>query len=255
MNTSETLILKLREFEGLRLEVYKDAAGVPTIGYGHTKGVRMGDKITRWWAIETLKKDIEEVAQQVDELEVAHTEGQMDALVSFAFNLGIDRLQRSTLLRLIRQGASKAAIKREFKKWVYAGGERMKGLERRRDWEAKRFFEESLIMQEVLIKDESVVMERLMKGVRVEGRIWLEKTTSGACVICFERYNRRPRTMSADWLIRRNEHGWVKESAERIKVYESIPKMLGTARVLTILDREHQSTRDALIDREIVEFC
>ena len=141
MNTSETLILKLREFEGLRLEAYKDAAGVPTIGYGHTKGVRMGDKITRWWAIETLKKDIEEVAQQVDELEVAHTEGQMDALVSFAFNLGIDRLQRSTLLKLIRQGASKAVIKREFKKWVYAGGERMKGLERRRDWEAKRFFE------------------------------------------------------------------------------------------------------------------
>ena len=141
MNTSETLILKLREFEGLRLEAYKDAAGVPTIGYGHTKGVRMGDKITRWWAIETLKKDIEEVAQQVDELEVAHTEGQMDALVSFAFNLGIDRLQRSTLLKLIRQGASKAVIKREFKKWVYAGGERMKGLERRREWEAKRFFE------------------------------------------------------------------------------------------------------------------
>ena len=141
MNTSETLILKLREFEGLRLEAYKDAAGVPTIGYGHTKGVRMGDKITRWWAIETLKKDIEEVSQQVDELQVAHTEGQMDALVSFAFNLGIDRLQRSTLLKLIRQGASKAVIKREFKKWVYAGGERMKGLERRREWEAKRFFE------------------------------------------------------------------------------------------------------------------
>ena len=141
MNTSETLILKLREFEGLRLEAYKDAAGVPTIGYGHTKGVRMGDKITRWWAIETLKKDIEEVSQQVDELQVAHTEGQMDALVSFAFNLGIARLQRSTLLKLIRQGASKAVIKREFKKWVYAGGERMKGLERRRDWEAKRFFE------------------------------------------------------------------------------------------------------------------
>ena len=61
MNTSETLILKLREFEGLRLEAYKDAAGVPTIGYGHTKAVRMGDKITRWWAIETLKKDFPDV--------------------------------------------------------------------------------------------------------------------------------------------------------------------------------------------------
>ena len=110
-------------------------------------------------------------------------------------------------------------------------------------------------MQEVLIKNESEVMERLLKGVKVEGRIWLEKTTSGTCVICFERYNRRPRTMSADWLIRRNDHGWVKESAERIKIYESIPKMLGTARVLTILDREHQATKNALIDRELVEFC
>jgi hypothetical protein len=110
-------------------------------------------------------------------------------------------------------------------------------------------------MQEVLIKDESVVMERLLKGVRVEGRIWIEKTTNGTCIICFERYNRKPQNKSADWLIRRNEHGWVKESAERIKVYESVPKALGTARVLTILDREHQSTKDALIDRELVEFC
>ena len=109
-------------------------------------------------------------------------------------------------------------------------------------------------MQEVLIKNESEVMERLMKGVRVEGRIWLEKTTSGACVICFERYNRRPRTMSADWLIRRNDHGWVKESAERIKVYESIPKNLGTARVCSTLDREMKSAKEVLIDKDIIQF-
>ena len=74
-------------------------------------------------------------------MRVARTEGQFDALVSFAFNLGVERLQNSTLLKLIRGGASKAAIKKEFKRWVYAGGRKLKGLETRRDWEAKRFFE------------------------------------------------------------------------------------------------------------------
>jgi hypothetical protein len=50
------------------------------------------------------------------------------------------------------------------------------------------------------------------------------------------------------------EHGWVKESAERIKVYESIPKNLGTARVMAVLDRESDEVKEALIDREIIEF-
>ena len=106
------------EMEGCRLEAYKDAAGVPTIGYGHTKNVRMGDRITQYWAKEMLREDIEEVEWQVKELNVARTEGQLDALVSFAFNLGIGRLTRSTLLKTIRNGGSKAQITKEFKKWV-----------------------------------------------------------------------------------------------------------------------------------------
>ena len=141
MKTSEKLVMQLMVMEGLMLEAYEDAAGVLTIGYGHTKGVRPGDRISKWWAKELLKDDIEEAEQQVRELDVARTEGQFDALVSFVFNLGIDRLKSSTLLKVIRSGGSKNAIKREFKRWVHAGGKQLKGLERRREWEAKRFFE------------------------------------------------------------------------------------------------------------------
>ena len=141
MTTTEVLLEKLMEMEGCRLEAYKDAAGVPTIGYGHTKNVRMGDRITQYWAKEMLREDIEEVEWQVKELNVARTEGQLDALVSFAFNLGIGRLTRSTLLKVIRNGGSKAQITKEFKKWVYADGKQLPGLVKRREWEAKRFFE------------------------------------------------------------------------------------------------------------------
>lgn len=127
--------------EGLRLEAYEDAAGVPTIGYGHTKDVRMGDRISEYWAKELLRDDIEVAEQQVKELGVARTEGQLDALTSFVFNLGIGRLKESTLLRVIREGGSKQQIRKEFKRWVYAGGKKLPGLVTRREWEAKRFFE------------------------------------------------------------------------------------------------------------------
>ena len=127
--------------EGLRLEAYEDAAGVPTIGYGHTKDVRMGDRISEYWAKELLRDDIDEAERQVKELKVARNEAQLDALTSFVFNLGIERLKESTLLKVIREGGSKADIKREFKRWVYAGGKKLKGLEVRREWESKRFFE------------------------------------------------------------------------------------------------------------------
>ena len=141
MRTTNKLLRKLMELEGLRLEAYRDAAGVVTIGYGHTKDVEMGDKISPWWAKELLVNDIREVEEQVRALGVARTEAQLDALVSFAFNLGIGRLKNSTLLRFIREQRNMREIKREWNRWVFAGGQRLKGLERRRAWEARRFFE------------------------------------------------------------------------------------------------------------------
>ena len=141
MKASESLIQKLKEFEGLRLIAYRDAAGVPTIGYGHTRGVKMGDRLTVYWADQLLRKDVDKVAYEVMQLGVVHTQGQLDALTSFAFNLGIGRLIRSSLLKTIRNGGSMQQIRKEFGRWTDANGHKLKGLERRRKWEAERFFE------------------------------------------------------------------------------------------------------------------
>ena len=138
---SDICLNKIKEFEGLRKEAYLDAAGVPTIGYGHTQGVRMGDVISEYWAEMFLKADLYDVEKQVDSLGLELNQPQFDALVSFAFNLGFYKLKTSTLLKTIREGGSMRAIKKEFKRWVYAGGKKLKGLERRREWEAGRFFE------------------------------------------------------------------------------------------------------------------
>ena len=138
---SDIGLKKLKEFEGLRKEAYYDAAGVPTIGYGHTHGVRMGDVISEYWAEMFLKADLYDVEKQVDSLGLELNQPQFDALVSFAFNLGFYKLKTSTLLKTIKEGGSMRAIKKEFKRWVYAGGKKLRGLERRREWEARRFFE------------------------------------------------------------------------------------------------------------------
>ena len=142
MDVSYMLLDKLKEFEGLRLEAYRCPGGKLTIGYGHTGGdVREGDRISQYWAEELLKADVAKVAEQVQRMGVAHTQGQFDALVSFAFNIGVERLRTSKLLRLIRRQDSYRNIKAEFKRWVFAGGKKLAGLERRREWEAERFFE------------------------------------------------------------------------------------------------------------------
>ena len=96
------------------------------------------------------------------------------------------------------------------------------------------------------------LLQRLVSGKRVEGVLYVDGDTGR---LTFKAYNRtclKPR--AKDRLVRLLEHGWVKESAERIKVYESIPKNLGTARVMAVLDRESDEVKEALIDREIIEF-
>lgn len=140
---SEELLRKVKEFEGLRLEAYDDGTGVWTIGYGHTQGVSRGDKITEWYAEDLLKSDLDIVTSQVLELNVCKTRGQLDALTSFAFNVGIGRLKNSTLLKCIKRGETADVIKKEWLRWKYAGGRIMPGLLRRREWELRHYFEES----------------------------------------------------------------------------------------------------------------
>ena len=142
MQISELAFEKIKAFEGCRLTAYQDAAGVWTIGYGHTKGVKPGDKISQYWADDCLRKDIEEVEAQIDALGLPLSQPQLDALVSLVMNIGIGNLKRSTLLRYIREGRSENDIKRQWRQWVYAGNppRTMPGLIKRREWESIRYF-------------------------------------------------------------------------------------------------------------------
>lgn len=118
-----------------------DPAGVWTIGTGHTRGVKPGQAITQAQADQLLRGDLREVEAQVNYLGVCETQGQFAALVSFAFNLGIGNLRRSTLLKKIRHRAPTEQVQAEFRRWNKAGGKVLEGLVKRREWEARRWAE------------------------------------------------------------------------------------------------------------------
>lgn len=147
MRTSDIAFKKIQEFEGLRLTAYKCPAGVWTIGFGHTKGVKMGQTITKAQAESLLRGDLLPCEEYVRGLNLELTQGQFDALVDFCFNLGTGSLGKSTLLQKVKlycktkDESLVKRIKEEFTKWVYAGNVIFSGLVKRRDWEAERFFE------------------------------------------------------------------------------------------------------------------
>ena len=129
----------IQGFESLRLNAYQDSAGVWTIGWGHTGGVRPGDRITRAQADAYLQQDTGWAQQAVSDLvHVPLTQGQFDALTSFTFNVGRGALEDSTLLRKLNAG-DYAGAQAQFGRWVHAGGEVLQGLVRRRAAEAELF--------------------------------------------------------------------------------------------------------------------
>ena len=147
MYITKKTLEKIKEMEGCRLQAYEDAAGVWTIGYGHTYKVRPGDRISQYWADSLLAADINVVERQLIALDEAEarrwTQGQLDAVVSFCFNIGMHRWRTSTLRKCILRHATEAEIRHEWMRWVYAGGKRLGGLVKRRAWEVNRYFEPS----------------------------------------------------------------------------------------------------------------
>lgn len=139
MKASDLLIQKLKDFEGVRLTSYKDSAGIWTIGVGHTRGVRQNQTITMAQCESLLKGDLLPCENFVNSIREVNTQGKFDALVDFAFNLGIGALKDSTLLKRIRNKESEVLIKNEFLKWVHANGRVENGLVKRRNWEAMRY--------------------------------------------------------------------------------------------------------------------
>lgn len=142
MKTSQYGYDLLKEFEGLRLKAYKCPAGVWTIGYGHTSSagvptVTPGMIISKESAEEILKRDVMQYEDGVRKLvKIGVTQGQFDALVSFAYNVGVSRLGQSTLLKKINSDKFDD-VPAEFMKWAKGGGKELPGLVRRRRAEVK----------------------------------------------------------------------------------------------------------------------
>lgn len=129
----------VKQFEGRALKAYQCSAGVWTIGYGHTKGVKEGDEISPAEAGQLLVEDLTVISDDLNRLvNVPVSEGQYIALLSLAFNVGASAVKKSTLLfHLNHRRYDEAA--QEFDKWIYAGGRVSEGLKRRRAAERKLF--------------------------------------------------------------------------------------------------------------------
>ena len=136
---SEGLSL-IKRFDGLYLESYLCPAKVWTIGYGHTKGVVKGQKITEEEAEDFLKKDLAAAEKAVNSLNVQLTQNQFDALVSFVFNLGSGNFLSSTLCKKVKKDPNDPTIRNEFGRWVNSKGKKLPGLVKRRQEESELYF-------------------------------------------------------------------------------------------------------------------
>lgn len=147
MIASQKCIDLIKLFEGYKTKAYYDVAGVPTIGYGSTMynngfKVKIGDVINEQEAYNLLMWELKNKTIALHGLKL--NQNQIDALLSFIYNLGIGAFAKSTMKKKIMVDADDPSIKTEFMKWNKArvGGELMelKGLTRRREAEANLYF-------------------------------------------------------------------------------------------------------------------
>lgn len=136
----------IRAAEGLKLVAYRDTGGVPTIGYGHTKGVRMGHTCTKAVAEQYLRDDVLDAENVIHrhlprDITEALPAPAWDALVDFVFNLGDQSFKNpdtGSMTGLSRALHAHAwdAVPAQFKRWVYDNGVKLGGLVARREAEA-----------------------------------------------------------------------------------------------------------------------
>jgi lysozyme len=124
-------------YEGLRTKAYRDVVNVPTVCFGETRGVKMGDSYT-----------VEQCKQMLGDALVEFEAGMRKCLVlpdrlsdptyvaflSLSYNIGIGAFCRSTLVRKVNNGDIRGGCN-EISKWNRAGGRVIKGLTRRRQEE------------------------------------------------------------------------------------------------------------------------
>ncbi len=121
-------------WEGLRTVAYRDVVGVPTVCYGETRGVKMGDRYSKAECDAMLGaglKDFEKGMRRCLKSPHKIPEKTYVAFLSFSYNVGIGAFCRSTLVRKANSGDLRGACN-ELTKWVNAGGKRIRGLVNRR---------------------------------------------------------------------------------------------------------------------------
>lgn len=119
-------------WEGLRTKAYLDIVDVPTICYGSTKGVRIGDTATKAECELLLSQELTEYWYAVDEaIKVDISQNEQAAYASWAYNVGINAMRTSTLVRKVNAGDRRGGCA-ELLKWNKAGGKPVKGLAARR---------------------------------------------------------------------------------------------------------------------------
>lgn len=146
IRTSETGLALTRASEGLFLVAYRDPGGVPTLGYGHTKGVRMGQTCTKAVAEQWLREDMQEAEDTMrlylpDSIERELPQAAWDALADFTFNLGHQafRNPRTNSLTGIARALEARRwddVPAQMMRWVYDNGRKLPGLAVRREAEA-----------------------------------------------------------------------------------------------------------------------
>jgi lysozyme len=128
----------IKHFEGYSPVAYEDAAGYPTIGFGHLSkpGEKIVEPLLGEAAENRLLQDIKPKAAAVNaRVSVPLFQGQFDRLVSWTYNLGEGALKSSTMLKKIKAGRHDE-VPAQIKRWNRAGGKGLQGLERRREAEA-----------------------------------------------------------------------------------------------------------------------
>jgi len=149
---SDNGVRLLTQWEGFKTTVYKDVAGLPTIGVGHllTKDERASGKIgidgkpikyaaglTHDEVLDLLKQDLHTFEIAVEGgVNVPLKENEFDCLVSFCFNVGAKAFLNSTLRRVLNDGGYDE-VPNQLRRWVFAAGKKIKGLEKRRENEIK----------------------------------------------------------------------------------------------------------------------
>lgn len=142
MQIGKNCIDLIKKFEGLKLESYKCPSGLWTIGYGNTQwengfrvlenqviDIQRAEKLLMFW-----------VNKYAEKINLKVNQNQFDALVSFAYNVGITNFNNSTLKKKVIANPNDATIRDEFMKWVSSRGKQLPGLVKRREAEANLYF-------------------------------------------------------------------------------------------------------------------